>query len=186
MNLSELSYKPKLGGGSHGTMMIHATVEGPESPSRSYEVMDVVNRCEEIVKMMSMKVKLMLVKPTMDAPSEEVTKLLMMLKDRKFVVGLILEGFSIPVYARESQFIQAIVRDPNWDNYKVHELIYKPDGGELTEPTILENNFTCNKYVYVGKKDQVRDVITFINNARFLWALIVPPSKDVSVDFLGG
>lgn len=184
MNLSELSYKPKLGGGSHGTMMIHVTVEGLENPSTSYEVMEVVNRCEEVVRMMAMKVKLILVKPSYEARDEEVTKLLMMLKDRGFITGLILDGFSLPVYAREAQFIQAIIHSNVWDNFKVNELIYMPNGDELIEPELKENNLTCNKYVYVTKKGKVRDIIRFISEARFLWALIVPPSKDVSVDFL--
>lgn len=187
MHLSELSYKPKLGGGAHGNMMLHVSVEGPESPSPSWTVMDVVNRCEQASNMMSMKIKITLVKPTFDAEGDEVTQLLMMLRDRGFTVGLVLEGYSIPVYAREAQFIQAIISGPHWDNFKVSELVYKPDDlSDLTEPIILQNNLTANKYLYVGKKFGPRDVIKFLQQAQFPWGLVVPPAKEISVDFLGG
>jgi hypothetical protein len=42
----------------------------------------------------------------------------------------------------------------------------------------------AGKYIYLNDKKNTTKYIQFISNAQFLWGLIVPPLKDVSVDFL--
>lgn len=183
MKLAELSYKPKLGGQAHGAMMLHIVEEGPDGPSVSWQLMDVVNRCEQASQMMNTRIKVVLVQPHPETNTEEMTKFLMMLKDRGFTVGLILEGVSIPIYMREASFIQAILHGPKWENYRVTEILYQPTD-DLTEPEIQQNNIYCGKYLFMPKKAKPMDYLTFIRTAQFPWNLIVPPSREVSVDFL--
>jgi len=185
MKVGELSYKPKLGGSGHGTMMIHIIEGEPSGSSPSWEVMELVERCEQAVPMMNIKVPVVLLQPHTDTDHEEVTKLLMMLAHRGFTPGLIVTQPDIPLYIQNAKFVQVILTGTEWDNFRVNEIIYTPDhkaGDEIPEPIIHQNNVYCGKYIYMKKKDKVADYVSFIRTSQYLWALIVPPSREVAVD----
>lgn len=184
MEVTSLCYQPKLGGRAHGTMMLHLELGGEGSPPSSYEVMELVDRCETASKMMGSKIKNVMVFPKGFIDEEETQKFLMMLIDRGFVVGLGLDGKSIPLYLKYAHFIQAKIDEVNWVNFKVDELIYVPDEG-MNHPNIHEINIPCMKYLFFEGKDPTK-FITFIKESPLVWGLLVPPRKSVSVDFLKG
>jgi len=184
VNVSELAYKPKRGGRADGVMMLHVSVGGPSGSLM--DVMQVVERCEQAAGIMRMKARNILVTPDVDGDDKEITKLLMLLKDRQFVISLILDGFHIPIYLREASFIQAVLHGPDWNNFMVSEVVYMPEGKELVEPVFMGANQQCGKHVYLSPKLKTKVVLDFIRNSNYLWGIIIPPTKDISVDFLGG
>lgn len=187
MKVAELSYKPKQGGLSSGTLMLYLQVEGESSPSPDFEVIDIVERCEQATFLFAMKIRNILIKPSKEADEKQILQLLILLRDRGFTVALLLEGYHVPIYLHEANFVQAIVTTPKWSNFKVNELLYIPRDNNLIEPEIAQNNTLCQKYLLIPKEKKVniKPYLQFIKEAKFPWGLIIPFLKDISINLLG-
>lgn len=179
MKLTNLVYKPKLGGLSHGKLMLHVGIGGgPEcSPS------DVIGKLKETAAWIHPSSRSLITTVDDMAEEGEVSTLFRLLREYNIEVGLELPGDYMPLYKDFAPYIIAKV-EGEFMNYKVSEIHMEYKGKETKEPVIEQHNLRADFNLLLYKKTNMQELYSWMKNARLPWKLVAEPKWSIELDLL--
>lgn len=107
----------------------------------------------------------------LDQEQDEVELLFNKLKESKITTMAYLNGNTFIPGQTYFDYIVAFINKPDWLNYKINELVYRPTIGELKDPIIMAVNKNPSVHIFISYDDK-KALSKFLKISKYPWGVV--------------